>query len=70
VLDPCISYEGLKIDYGDDLTLSNYLEDLKTTLFKYFDENYATHSLMPSLLPSMPVQALPVDGSPQKSFTA
>jgi len=26
VLDPRISYEGLKIDYGDDLTLSSHLE--------------------------------------------
>jgi hypothetical protein len=73
VLDPRISYEGLKIDYGDDLILSNHLEDSKTSLFEYFNENYATittHSPTPSTPPSTPVQAPPADGSPQKSFTA
>jgi len=73
VLDPCISYEGLKIDYSDDLILSNHLEDSKTSLFEYFNNNYATiatHSPTPSTPPSTPVQALPADGSPQKSFTA
>jgi hypothetical protein len=68
VLDPRISYEGLKQDYGEDLTLSSHLEDSKTRLFSYFDEHYATPT--PSSPPSTPVQAPPVDGSPQKSFTA
>jgi hypothetical protein len=70
VLDPRISYEGLKLDYGDDPTLSDHLEDSKTNLFKYLDENYATHSPTLSTQPSTPIQALPTDGSPQKSFTA
>jgi hAT family C-terminal dimerisation region len=71
VLDPHISYEGLKVDYGDDLTLSSHLEESKTALFTYFDENYATlPRLTPSSPPSMPVQALPMDGLPQKSFMA
>jgi len=71
VLDPCISYEGLKVDYGDDLTLTSHLEESKTTLFNYFDENYATlPCLTPSSPPPMPVQALPMDGLPQKSFMA
>jgi hypothetical protein len=71
VLDPCISYEGLKVDYGNDLTLSSHLKESKATLFNYFDENYATlPCLTPSLPPSMPVQALSMDGLPQKSFTA
>ena len=67
MLDPRISYEGLKIEYGDDLILSNHLEDSKTSLFEYFNDNYATiatHSPMLSTLPSTPVQALPADGSP------
>ena len=68
MLDPRISYEGLKQDYGDDLMLSNHLEDSKTQLFSYFDEHYPTPT--PSLPTSAPVQALPMDGSPQKSFTA
>jgi len=69
VLDPRILYEGLKMDYGDDLTLSDHLEDSKTNLFKYFNDNYATlHSLTPSSPPPSTAPAL--DGSPQKSFTA
>ena len=71
MLDPRISYEGLKVDYGDDLTLTSHLEESKTTLFNYFDENYATlPCLTPSSPPPMPVQALPMDGLPQKSFMA
>jgi hypothetical protein len=68
VLDLRISYEGLKQDYGDDLMLSNHLEDSKTQLFSYFNEHYPAPT--PSLPTSTPVQALPMDGSPQKSFTA
>ena len=70
MLNPRISYEGLKIDYSDDLILSNHLEDSKTSLFEYFNENYAAHNPTPSTPPPTPIQALPADGSPQKSFTA
>ena len=68
MLDPHISYEGLKQDYGDDPMLSDHLEDSKTQLFSYFNKYYPTPT--PSSPPSTPVQAPPVDGSPQKSFTA
>jgi hypothetical protein len=74
VLDPHISYDGLKIDYADDLTLSDHLEESKSNLFDYFEANYAnrngpTPSSAPS--PGSPsVQLLPIAGSPQKSFTA
>jgi hypothetical protein len=71
VLDPCISYEGLKEEYGNDPTLSNHLDESKMNLFSYFKENYATpHSATLSSPPPTVVQALPMDGSPQKSFTA
>jgi len=71
VLDPRISYEGLKEEYSDDPTLSNHLDESKMNLFSYFEENYATpHSATPSSPPPTVVQALPMDGSPQKSFTA
>jgi hypothetical protein len=30
------------VDYGDDLMLSNHLEDSKMNLFNYFEENYTT----------------------------
>src|SRR5882757_9137025 len=68
VLDPRISYEGLKTDYGEDPTLSDHVKRSRASLIDYFDENYA--SATPSLPPSTPVQAPPMDGSPQKSFTA
>ena len=71
MLDPRISYEGLKEEYSDDPTLSNHLDESKMNLFSYFEENYTTpHSATPSSPPPTVVQALPMDGSPQKSFTA
>jgi hypothetical protein len=71
VLDPRISYEGLKMDYDDDPTLSMHLEDSKVNLFDYFDQNYAAlHSATPSSPPCTPVQAPPGNGSPQKSYMA
>ena len=71
MLDPCISYEGLKVNYGNDVMLSNHLEDSKTNLFDYFNEHYATlHSpTLPLPLPTA-IQSIPMDGSPQKSFMA
>ena len=51
--------------------LSNHLEDSKTNLFDYFNEHYATlHSLTPPSPPPTAIQSIPMDGSPQKSFTA
>ena len=70
MLDSSISYEGLKIDYDDDMILSDHLEDSKTNLFKYFDNHYAMHTPTPLTSPSTPVQAQPVNGSSQKLFTA
>jgi hypothetical protein len=71
VLDPRISYEGLKADYADDLMLSDHLEQSKADLFKYFNENYATASTPMSSAPSRSVPTTPlIEGSPQKSFTA
>lgn len=71
VLDPRISYEGMKADYVDDLMLSNHLERSKSSLFDYFNENYANIILIPSSSPSMSVRSAPMAaGSPQKSFTA
>jgi hypothetical protein len=65
MLDLCISYEGLKVDYSDNPTLSNHLEDSRMNLFNYFEENYATlHSATPSSPPPTVVQALPMDRSP------
>jgi len=72
VLDPRISYEGMKVDYADDAILSDHLEDSKSNLFDYFNANYAKGIPAPPLsLPSMRDQSAPTaTGSPQKSFTA
>jgi hypothetical protein len=51
--------------------LSNHLEDSKTNLFDYFNEHYATvHSPTSPSPPPTAIQSIPMDGSPQKSFTA
>ena len=76
MLDLRISYDCLKMDYDNDPTISNQLEDSKAALFEYFDAHYATlpvHNPMPLWplpLPSSSALVLPVDGSPQKSFMA
>ena len=73
VLDPRISYEGMKIDYANDPMLAEHLKQSKSNLFNYFHENYA-HAVVstPSSVnsPSPSVQTEPIVGSPQKSFTA
>jgi hypothetical protein len=71
VLDPQISYDGLKADYTDDFMLSDHLEQSKAALFNYFNENYASANTLMSFTQSMLVPTTsPIDGSPQKSFTA
>lgn len=77
MLDPRISYDGLKIDYSDDLTLFDHLEESKTALFDYFNEHYATRPVhSPTPTPSSPISSAsvqaqpPMNGSPQKSYTA
>ena len=40
VLDPRISYAGLKEDFKDDLDLSIHLETARENLAIYFKENY------------------------------
>ena len=40
VLDPRMSYEGLRDDYEDDDDLLAYLEDAKKALHKHFEDQY------------------------------
>jgi hypothetical protein len=73
VLDPRISYGGMKADYADDQALSEYLEDSKSKLFGYFNENYmkfhgSTLTQTPS--PARGTTTALTSGSPQKCFTA
>lgn len=42
VLDPRISYEGIRGDYEDDFDLSSYLETAKTLLHAHYENNYVT----------------------------
>jgi hAT family C-terminal dimerisation region len=71
VLDPRISYEGLKADYADDPMLSDHLEQSKANLFIYFDTHYANANMPMTLsAPSASVTTPLIEGSPQKSFTA
>jgi hypothetical protein len=70
VLDPWISYEGIKEDYNDDPLLWEYLESAKQDLHNYYHTHYAnsTWSSRP-LVPETSVSN--VQGSLQKvNFTA
>jgi hypothetical protein len=71
VLDPQISYEGRKIDFVNNVMLSEHLEESKSNLFIYFHDNY-THAAIstPPSVASLSAQTSPIMGSPQKSFTA
>jgi hypothetical protein len=73
VLDPRISYEGMRADYADDLALCDHLEQLRFNLINYFNENYANIIPAPSSSPFTSIQSAPIAAgseSPQKSFMA
>jgi len=61
VLDPCISYEGMKSDYADDDILTNYLKSAKASLHTYFQENYAGKHV------ALPVHDHPHTACPSKT---
>jgi len=64
VLEPCISYEGMRLDYASDVSLSAYLESSKMNLYQYYKTHYSgKHSALsqvtdpmlgPSADPSVP----------------
>jgi hypothetical protein len=72
VLDPRISYEGLKADFSnDDDDLMLHLEASKTALNEHFRSNYALRKT--NVVPIAPPAASSSSrqlGSPQKDFTA
>ena len=71
MLDPRISYEGMKADYSDDPVLRDYLEESKTDLIAYYKENYATEeTLTPTSSQTITPSQQNVSGSPQKCFTS
>jgi hypothetical protein len=75
VLDPRISYDGMKLDYEDDISLTEYLQSAKLSLHIYFSKHYAGKNVAPSHAsfthsPTTVAQSH-LDSSPQKvNFTA
>jgi len=74
VLDPWISYKGLKQDFKHNSDLLADLEDAKRKLHKYYNTRYAssseTHTSTMQLESEDDIPAA-TDGSPRKvSFTA
>ena len=72
VLDPRISYEGLKTDYADDETLDEHLEKSKTDLFEYYYKNYANKAVPAPQATGIATTTMTVPStshSPKKSFT-
>lgn len=75
VLDPRISYDGMKLDFEGDLGLTEYLDNVKLLLHMYFSNNYAGKHVTPShgsLAHSSTMTAQPhLDSSPHRvNFTA
>jgi hypothetical protein len=69
VLDPRISYDGLRADFEGDTDLLDHLRSAKDRLNYYFQQNYANRT------PSRQVHVLEMSssqqkGSPQKDFAA
>jgi hypothetical protein len=71
VLDPFISYEGMKLDYAGDDSLAEYLESSKTNLYDY----YETHNTKKHTTPSQTMDPVPgpsvntsAPHSPPKNF--
>jgi hypothetical protein len=71
VLDPRISYEGLKSDFYHNEDLLQELETAKTALDNHFKANYAArnHNIVP-VTPPLTASSSCELGSPQKDFTA
>ena len=73
VLDPRISYEGMKLDYASDPMLSEYLESSKKDLYAYYETHYANKHNPPSQVSAPQAVASSFTApshSPQKNFTA
>lgn len=74
VLDPRISYEGMKADYDNNHTLAAHLKTSKYELGVYFQTHYANkHTAWKSSRPlplSRTTLSSSLSQSPQKNFTA
>lgn len=71
VLDPRISYEGLRADFGGNGDLLLQLEASKMALNEHFKANYALRkSNVVPVIPPVASSLARLLGSPQKDFTA
>ena len=52
VLDPCITYEGLKCDFANDPILLTDLKKSKQLLHEFYNANYATMAPTPDTSPA------------------
>jgi hypothetical protein len=70
VLDPRISYEGLRDDFARDEDLMLDLDSSKDALNEYFQVNYANQAAsLPSVAPAA-ASSSAQQSSPQKDFVA
>ena len=58
MLDPCISYEGLKADYTQDADLLADLKKAKSMLHTFYDNNYSSFTSSTEKNPSTTVPAM------------
>ena len=76
VLDPWISYEGMKLNYENDLQLAEYLQFSKKDLHTYYESHYANQHSAPSQMIDLTSQTVVSSAiatsshSPQKNFTS
>ena len=72
MLDPRISYEGVKEDYEDDEDLLTHLEDSRSCLDQFFKQNYVKAKRGTSVSVTGSTSSVGPDvGSPKKvNFTA
>lgn len=69
VLDPRISYEGLKGDFAHDKDLLDHLKSAKSALQGHFDTHYAGRTVAPIVHQPIASSTNPF-ASPQKNFFA
>ncbi|KAF8220804.1 hypothetical protein L208DRAFT_1331640 [Tricholoma matsutake] len=65
LVDPRISYEGMKLDFAGDHSLATYLESSKSNLYDYYETHYADkHPALSQVTSSVPGQSVDVSAPP------
>lgn len=74
VLDPRISYDGMRLNYKSDTLLLPYLESSKDQLQDYYDTHYANKYPVPSQITELATMTPRTSAAPlllpQKNFTS